>query len=123
MLAIFAAVIGVLDESALFTGADITTGPDVITKEEFDDIQVIGADGAESDIGIITKTAQSAFDGIMFLLRALGRVIWIAPIIINVFGGGADAESVAYIIQVGIWLTYATAMFQAWTKTSIAGMQ
>lgn len=123
MLAIFAAVLGVLDECVLFTGADISTGPDIITKEEFDDIQTIGADGTESDLGIIAKTAKSAFEGIMFLLRVLGRIVWIVPIIVSVFGGSTEAESIAYIIQVGIWLTYAIAMFQAWSKTSIAGMQ
>lgn len=123
MLAIFAAVFGVLDESALFPGAEVSMGPDIITKEEFDDIQVVGADGTESDLGIIAKTAKSAFDGVIFLLRALGRIIWIKPLIVNIFGGSSDAESIAYIVQVGIWLTYAIAMFQAWTKTSIRGMQ
>ena len=123
MLALFGAVMGILDSSALFTGSDIDTGGDVITKAEFSDIQVVGADGTESDLGIIAKTAKWGFDGTMFLLRVMGRVVFIADIIAGVFGGTSEAWMVAGTVQVGIYLTYAIAMFQAWTKTSIRGMQ
>lgn len=123
MLALFGAVMGILDSSALFTGSDIDTGGDVITKAEFSDIQVVGADGTESDLGIIAKTAKWAFDGTMFLLRVMGRVVFIADIIAGVFGGTSEAWMVAGTVQIGIYLTYAIAMFQTWTKTSIRGMQ
>jgi len=123
MLALFGAVMGILDSSDLFTGSDIDTGGDVITKAELSDIQVVGADGTESDLGIIAKTAKWGFDGTMFLLRVMGRVVFIADIVAGVFGGTSDAWAVAWAVQIGIYMTYAIAMFQAWTKTSIRGMQ
>ena len=123
MLALFGAVMGVFDASALFDGANVDTGSAVITKAEFDNIQVVGADGTESDLGIIAKTAKFGFDGTIFLLRVFGRVVFIADIIAGVFGGTSEAWVVAGTVQIGIYLTYAIALFQAFTKTSIRGMQ
>jgi len=71
----------------------------------------------------MAKTAKMMFDAGIFLLMVLGRIVFIVDIIANVFGGTSDAWAVAWIIQLGIYLTYAIAIFQAWTKTSIAGMQ
>lgn len=120
MLALFGAVMGLLDSSAVWEGGDIYHGPEVINQTIFDKINVIeqptGLDRAASILGFIWTMT-------LLIFQVLHSIVHIAPIISDVFGGSSEATTVAYTIQVGIWLTYLIALYQAKTGKSLKGME
>ena len=120
ILALFGAVMGLLDSSAVWSGGSIYNGPEVINQTSFDNIKVIEN---PSGIDIAIDMMSYGWTALLLLFTALLRIVFIADIIASIFGNTAEAVAVAVIIQFGIWLTYAIAMFQAKTGKSLKGME
>lgn len=120
MLAIFGAVMGVLDTSAVWSSGSIDTGPAIITQDAFDDIKIIEKPSA---VDIMTDMLVYGWTALLLLFNVLIRIVFIADIIANVFGNTAEAMQVAGVVQVGIWITYASALFQGKTGKSLKGME
>ena len=120
MLALFGAVMGLLDSTVIWEGGSIDTGPEVINQTVFDEIKVI-EDPSGIDLGL--EILAFSWTAVKILFNMLGSIIYIRPIIASVFGGGPDAVTVASVIQIGIWATYAIALFQAKTGKSLKGME
>ena len=120
MLALFGAVMGLLDSTVIWEGGDIYTGPDVINKTTFDELNTIEK---PTSVGVIGETIAFSWAAVKLLFSMLISIVHIAPVISSVFGGTPEAVAVAYIIQIGIWATYAIALFQAKTGKSLKGME
>lgn len=119
-LALLGAVMGLLDSSAVWAGGSIDTGPEVINQSAFDNIKVI-EDPSATEIFVDTMTY--GWTALLLLFNVLLRIVFIADIISSVFGNSPEAIAVAATVQIGIWLTYATALFQAKTGKSLKGME
>ena len=120
MLALFGAVMGLLDSTIIWEGGDIYHGPDVINQTTFDELNTIEK---PTSVGVIGETIAFSWAAVKILFSMIVSIIHIAPIITSVFGGGPEAEKVAYLIQVGIWATYAIALFQGKTGKSLKAME
>lgn len=120
ILALFGAVMGILDTSAVWAGGTIDTGPDVINQSVFDDIKVIED---PSDLAIATDMLTYGWTAIIMFFGVLMRIIYIQDIIADGFGGSPEAEMVAWTVQAGILLTYAVALVQLKTGKNIKGME
>ena len=120
MLALFGAVMGLLDSTVIWEGGDIYTGPEVINQTAFDELNTIEK---PTSVGVIGETIAFSWATVKLLFSMLISIVHIAPVISSVFGGTPEAVAVAYIIQIGIWATYAIALFQAKTGKSLKGME
>ena len=120
MLALFGAVMGLLDSTVIWEGGDIYTGPEVINQTAFDELNTIEK---PTSVGVIGETIAFSWAAVKLLFSMLISIVHIAPVISSVFGGTPEAVAVAYIIQIGIWATYAIALFQAKTGKSLKGME
>ena len=120
MLALFGAVMGFLDTTLIWDGGTIYHGPDVINKTAFDELNIIEK---PTSLGVIEETIAFSWAAVKVLFSMLISIVHIAPVITSVFGGSEDAKNVAYLIQIGIWATYAIALFQAKTGKSLKGME
>lgn len=119
-LALFGAVMGILDSSAVWTGGTINTGQEVINQTVFSQITPIEDPSA---VEILTQTVTYGWTALLLLFNVLMRIVWIQDIIVDIFGGSSEVIAVAYAVQVGIWLTYAVALFQMKTGKSVKGME
>lgn len=120
MLALFGAIMGMLDYSGIWTGGTVDTGPEIINQSAFEDIKVIENPGA---VDIITQTMSAGWTSLLLLFNVLLGIIYIKDIIINLFGGGEAVEMVANGIQMGVWLTYAVALVQMKSGKSVKSME
>ena len=120
MLALFGAVMGLLDSSAVWGGGNIDTGAAVINQSAFDELNTIEK---PTSVGLIGETIAFSWAAVKLLFQVLVRIVFIADIIAGVFGNSTEAIQVAATIQMGIWLTYAIALFQAKTGKSLKGME
>lgn len=119
-LALFGAVMGILDSSAVWTSGTINTGPEVINQTVFSEITPIEDPSA---VEILTQTVTYSWTALLLLFNVLMRIVWIQDIIVDTFGGSSEVITAAYAVQVGIWLTYAVALFQMKTGKSVKGME
>jgi len=130
MLALFGAVLGVMDGSGCFPGGEIPINATGLTESEIAQMKDVGGADVGDPGGMIAST-WAEWSIILILISAMYRVLWIRDIIIGVFGAGlevgsADAltvASIASVIQVGIWMIYGIGIFQMIRKTSITHMQ
>lgn len=120
MLALFGAVMGLLDSSAVWDGGNIDTGAALINQSTFDELNTIEK---PTSVGVIGETIAFSWAAVKLLFQVLVRIVFIADIIAGVFGNSTEAIQVASMIQMGIWLTYAIALFQAKTGKSLKGME
>ena len=120
MLALFGAVMGLLDSSAVWDGGAIYNGPEVINQSAFDNIKVIENPSA---LDTATDLLSSGWTALLLMFNVLLRIVFIADVVSSVFGNTSEAIAVAAVIQLGIWLTYAIALFQAKTGKSLKGME
>ena len=120
MLALFGAVMGLLDSSAVWDGGNIDTGAALINQSTFDELNTIEEPTAE---GFVEESIAFSWAAVKLLFQVLVRIVFIADIIAGVFGNSTEAIQVASMIQMGIWLTYAIALFQAKTGKSLKGME
>ena len=120
MLALFGAVMGLLDSSAVWDGGNIDTGAALINQSTFDELNTIEK---PTSVGVIGETIAFSWAAVKLLFQVLVRIVFIADIIAGVFGNSTEAIQVAATIQMGIWLTYAIALFQAKTGKSLKGME
>jgi len=130
LLALFGAVMGVMDGSGWFESGEIPLQDSGLTRDEID--QMKGVSGSTAgDPGGIFASAWSAWNIVTIMVTALYRVLWIWDIIVNVFSSGLPADSsdrsqveaVAGIIQVGVWMVYGGGLLQLLQKTSIKHME
>ena len=130
MLALFGAVLGVMDASGWFPGGEIAITETGLTESEIEQMKSVGDAGA-GDPGGMIASAWAGWNILIVMVSALYRVLWIRDIITGIFGAGvavgsADAlavASIASIIQVGIWMIYGIGLYQMIRKTSITHMQ
>lgn len=120
MLALFGAVMGLLDSSAVWAGGNVDTGAAVINQSVFNELNTIEK---PTSTGVIGETIAFGWAAVKLLFQVLVRIVFIADIIAGVFGNSTEAIQVAATIQMGIWLTYAIALFQAKTGKSLKGME
>jgi len=122
-LALFGAVIGVIDSVSLFPGSEIPIEDSSFSSTDIEKMQSIsGADSGDSG-GLIAMTT-AAWSITMIMISALGKVVWIYDFIINVFSNTTyNIAPVAAIIQTGIWLIYGIGILQLLTKSSIQHYQ
>lgn len=120
MLALFGAVMGLLDSSAVWDGGNIDTGAALINQSTFDELNTIEEPTAK---GFLEESIAFSWAAVKLLFQVLVRIVFIADIIAGVFGNSTEAIQVASMIQMGIWLTYAIALFQAKTGKSLKGME
>ena len=120
MLALFGAVMGLLDSTLIWDGGTIYTGPEVINQTTFGDLNTIEKPTSDGAIG---ESIAFSWAAVKVLFSMIVSIVHIAPIISSVFGGTPEAVAVAYLIQIGIWATYAIALFQAKTGKSLKGME
>lgn len=120
MLALFGAVMGLLDSSAVWDGGNIDTGAALINQSTFDELNTIEEPTAK---GFLEESIAFSWAAVKLLFQVLVRIVFIADIIAGVFGNSTEAMQVASMIQIGIWLTYAIALFQAKTGKSLKGME
>lgn len=130
MLALFGAVMGVMDTTSWFTGGEIPLTATGLTESEIGQMKTVGAAGA-TDPGGVIAAALAGWNIVLVMIAAMYRVLWIRDIIIDVFSasletGSPDAVAVvaiASIIQVGIWMIYGIGILQLIRKTPITHMQ
>ena len=120
MLALFGAVMGLLDSTVIWEGGNVYTGPEVINQTTFGELNTIEK---PTSVGAIGESIAFSWAAVKVLFNMIISIVFIAPIISSVFGGTTEAVAVAAIIQVGIWATYAIALFQAKTGKSLKGME
>ena len=129
-LALFGAVLGLMDGSGWFSASEIPIEDLSLTSDEIDKIK--GVSGTDTgNIGGMVAMTTAAWGVIMILVTAMSRVVWIVPIIIDIFAPGAAPESAQYLqvaavaglVQVGIWLIYAVGIAQMLSKSSIQHYQ
>ena len=120
MLALFGAVMGLLDSTVIWEGGNIYHGPDVINKTTFSELNTIEK---PTSVGAIGESIAFSWAAVKVLFSMIISIVHIAPIISSVFGNSTEAVTVAYLIQIGIWATYAIALFQAKTGKSLKGME
>jgi len=130
MLALFGAVLGVIDGSGWFPGGEIPIQETGLTEAEIGQMKTVG--GADTgDPGGMIASAWAGWNIVLIMISAMFRVLWIWDIIVDVFGAGlvpGSADSVAVygvagIIQIGIWMVYGVGLLQLIRKTSITHMQ
>ena len=130
MLALFGAVLGVVDSSGWFSGGEIPIENTGLTPGEINQMKdVKGTDVA--DPGGMIASAWAGWNIVKIMVSAMYRVLWIWDIIVDVFSAGlpmgtpdrAAVVAVASIIQSGIWMIYGVGLLQLIRKTSITHMQ
>ncbi|MCD6149740.1 hypothetical protein J7J13_03080 [bacterium] len=130
MLALFGAVLGVLDGSGWFPGGEIPINQTGLTESEIGQMKSVGGSDA-GDPGGMVASAWAGWNIVLIMITAMYRVLWIWDIIVDVFAAGLPAGSadtlavmgVAGIIQIGIWMIYGVGLLQLIRKTPITYMQ
>jgi hypothetical protein len=129
-LALFGAVMGIMDGSGWFSASEIPIEDTSLTSAEIAKMKsVTGSD--TGDIGGMVAMTTGAWNMIIILLTAMARVVWIYDIILDIFVPGAAPGSVQYVqvaavaglVQIGIWLIYAVGIAQMLSKSSIQHYQ
>jgi len=120
-LLLFGAVVGVLDASMVWDSGSIYTGEVLVDQSSFDNMQDIN--GTTVNPILTGPSLSTAFGAFAILWGALGSMAFIAPIIASAFGDSSAAWSVALMIQSGIWLVYASALFQLVSGKQLKGME
>ena len=130
MLALFGAILGVMDSSGWFPGGEIPIENTGLTGSEIDQMKSVG--GADTgDPGGMIASAWAGWNIIVIMISAMYRVLWVRDIITSIFGAGlaagsADAlavASIASVIQVGIRTIYGIGPFQLLRQTSLTHTQ
>jgi len=130
ILALFGAVLGVLDGSGWFPGGEIPINQTGLTESEIG--QMKSVEGSDTgDPGGMVASAWAGWNIVLIMIIAMYRVLWIWDIIVDVFAAGLPAGSedtlavmgVAGIIQIGIWMIYGVGILQLIRKTPITYMQ
>ena len=130
VLALFGAVLGVLDGSGWFPGGEIPINQTGLTENEIGQMQSVGGSDT-GDPGGMIASAWAGWNIVLIMITAMYRVLWIWDIIVDVFAAGLPAGSedtlavmgVAGIIQIGIWMIYGVGILQLIRKTPITYMQ
>ena len=130
MLALFGAVLGVIDSSGWFPGGEIPIENTGVTSAEIDQMRDVGGTDA-ADPGGMIESAWAGWNIVKIMVSAMYRVLWIRDIVIDVFAAGLPSSSpdrtavagVASILQGAIWMIYGVGLLQLIRKTSITHMQ
>jgi len=130
MLAIFGAVLGVMDGSGWFPGGEIAINQTGLTENEIGQMKDVGGYDT-GDSGGVVASAWAGWNIVLIMITAMYRVLWIWDIIVDVFSAGLPTgsanwiavRSVAGIIQIGIWMIYGVGLLQLIRKTPITYMQ
>jgi len=130
MLAIFGAVLGVMDGSGWFPGGEIAINQTGLTENEIGQMKDVGGYDT-GDPGGVVASAWAGWNIVLIMITAMYRVLWIWDIIVDVFSAGLPTgsanwiavRSVAGIIQIGIWMIYGVGLLQLIRKTPITYMQ
>jgi len=115
-LALFGAVVGVIDSVDYFPGSEIQIEDSSFSSADIEKMQSIsGADSGDSG-GLIAMTT-AAWSITMIMISALGKVVWIYDFIINVFGNSPyNIAPIAAIIQIGIRKIYGIGFLELLSK-------
>ena len=130
ILALFGAVLGVVESSGWFPGGEIPINQTGLTESEIGQMQSVGGSDT-GDPGGMIASAWAGWNIVLIMITAMYRVLWIWDIIVDVFAAGLPAGSedtlavmgVAGIIQIGIWMIYGVGILQLIRKTPITYMQ
>jgi len=130
MLAIFGAVLGVMDGSGWFPGGEIPINQTGLTESEIGQMRSVGGSDT-GDSGGVVASAWAGWNIVLIMITAMYRVLWVWDIIVDVFSAGLPVGSanwvavrnVAGIIQIGIWMIYGVGLLQLIRKTPITYMQ
>ena len=130
MLAIFGAVLGVMDGSGWFPGGEIAINQTGLTESEIGQMKDVGRSDT-GDSGGVVASAWAGWNIVLIMITAMYRVLWIWDVIVDVFSAGLPTgsanwiavRSVAGIIQIGIWMIYGVGLLQLIRKTPITYMQ
>ena len=121
-LVLFSAVMGLLDYSEEYEGAELDMGNAEFNHSAYEAFPAVGDSGA-TELGWGDSLYQSTFGQLGMLGSVIGRVVYIKDIIANAFGGSEEALNVAWMIQAGVWLTYTIGIIQAVTGRSAKSME
>lgn len=121
-IVLFAAVMGILDDSLQFTGGNVEMGEATFNKADFNDTPEVDNSG-DSILGWGDKLYESTFGWLAFLKTVVGRVFYIQDLIATVFGGSEEAHNIAWVIQAGIYMVYGIGFFQAVSGRNVKGME
>jgi len=120
-LAVFGAVIGVLDASAVWGEGTVETGDEILTSNDFDMLEDI--DGTTLSPLVVGADPPTTFGTWAILVGAIKGIFNVYTIIAEAFGNTDAAKSVASVIQGGIYIIYASAIYQLWSGKQIKGME